>query len=296
MKFKRQNKKKVYVSYIGNNYASWMTDYKVTNNREECDLLLLSGGEDINHKLYRPDIKTSRHYNDRRDIIEKNDYEFAKENKIPIWGTCRGIQMITALEGGKLIYDMNHNSNNHVINTFDGKLIGTNTLHHQMCYPFNLDESKYRILGWLPKWYGRPYRNPNYERITLIHKNFVEPEILWYPEANAMGTQWHPEMMGKFSNAVIYIQDIFRMFIEGSLMEYYKHNAESLKEETEELIYKNKYVKDPLSISSKEYQNKESSLPNREEIKNPLVPALQSASDMKPIQWIKPVPLMSNIM
>lgn len=233
-KTKKSKNKKVYVSYGYKSYASWLPGFETTNKIEEANLLLLAGGEDISPSLYNE--KTDRvYFNKTRDIEEMKDYRFAQDNNIPIFGTCRGMQMITALEGGKLIYDMSHNGG-HMINTFDGKQLRVNSLHHQMCNPFPLSEKEYKVLGWCKRGTSRYYYNGMDKPILNLPTNFVEPEILWFPQADALGTQWHPEMMLRNSDAVRYMQNIFILFMAGDLEDYYNKNLnlEPVKEKEED--------------------------------------------------------------
>ena len=75
---------------------------------EECDGLLLTGGEDIYPKLYGEvyDSVKCNKPNRYRDSIEMVLIEKAFALKMPIQGICRGHQLINVYFGGTLIFDI----------------------------------------------------------------------------------------------------------------------------------------------------------------------------------------------
>jgi putative glutamine amidotransferase len=75
---------------------------------ENCDGLVLSGGPDINPLRYTSEWDTAvcgtiDHY---RDSLEWQALTSALENKIPILGICRGLQLINIYHGGSLHIDL----------------------------------------------------------------------------------------------------------------------------------------------------------------------------------------------
>ena len=60
------------------------------------DLIILSGGEDINEN----NININKKIN--REIVEYNLIDYGISNNIPIIGICRGMQIINVAEGGTL--------------------------------------------------------------------------------------------------------------------------------------------------------------------------------------------------
>jgi putative glutamine amidotransferase len=105
------------------NYVKWLEevegvkvlilDYRTNNLKdvEVCQGIVFSGGEDVNPAFYgkqeyldKPEMGT---VNYERDEFEKAVFEKAQELKLPILGICRGQQLINALMGGTLYYDLN---------------------------------------------------------------------------------------------------------------------------------------------------------------------------------------------
>lgn len=216
-------KKKVYVSDGYNSYASWLEKlgWRVCTKRENADLILFAGGQDIDPSLYgvaREKSRFSSKYLYRRDKVEKADWEFAQKNGIKTFGTCRGIQLITCLNGGTLIQDINH-PGGHSMYTFDHQKLITNSLHHQMCNPFNLPKEDYHILAWCPKGFSSEYtmyNDPNFE----VPEDFLEPELIFYPKTNSIGMQGHPESLWEESLLLGWVRDIFVEFWEDTLLNH----------------------------------------------------------------------------
>ena len=86
----------------------WETE--VEQITASIDGLLLTGGIDINPKLYgqQPHPKIDK-IDDKRDHVELAFLKQAIKNTLPIFGVCRGCQLINVLQGGSLfqhIFDM----------------------------------------------------------------------------------------------------------------------------------------------------------------------------------------------
>lgn len=85
-----------------------------TDNRQEindifgfCDGILLPGGQDINPRLYGEAASSlCSSLCDARDSLEEIIFKQAYELDIPVFGICRGLQLINALLGGTLYKDI----------------------------------------------------------------------------------------------------------------------------------------------------------------------------------------------
>lgn len=152
-------------------------------------LILFTGGQDINPGLYKEKYKHI-FFNQLRDDWEEEWFNFAVKHKVPMLGTCRGMQMFTILTGGKLLRHVDHHTEDHEIYT--PELLMVNSLHHQMCLPY---PGTYKLLAWAHKQ-ATQFDPPHHlSRLPLYDKTPVEPEALYFPEVKALGFQWHPEMM-----------------------------------------------------------------------------------------------------
>jgi putative glutamine amidotransferase len=85
-------------------------DYHKNNfdDIKECSSLLLTGGDDIFPEFYNDFTDSSKK---GEFVPERNGFEFrlldyALQNKLPILGICRGMQLINCRLNGSLIYDI----------------------------------------------------------------------------------------------------------------------------------------------------------------------------------------------
>jgi len=141
------------------------------------DLVIFSGGEDINPELYGENNEYSS-ININRDNIEREILQRAVYYNKKILGICRGHQLINACLGGKLSQDMmiklgiNHEYNHKL--EFDTETIVTrnfdivNSLHHQAVI--------------------RPGRRLN---VTSTYKGIIEST----ESEDIITVQFHPELM-----------------------------------------------------------------------------------------------------
>lgn len=74
---------------------------------DEADLVVFSGGEDISPYIYKEDFLLDEWiYNPERDSSDLLTLRYAIDNGIPVLGLCRGMQLISAYEGGSIIRDI----------------------------------------------------------------------------------------------------------------------------------------------------------------------------------------------
>lgn len=86
--------------------------YKYNNLHEieQCDGIVLTGGEDVHPSLYnRPEFLSLCNPNfmdERRDEFEWKVCEYIFKNQVPVLGICRGLQLVNVFLGGTLIPDL----------------------------------------------------------------------------------------------------------------------------------------------------------------------------------------------
>jgi gamma-glutamyl-gamma-aminobutyrate hydrolase PuuD len=166
------------------------------------DLIIFTGGEDINPSYYDENVGKYTYINNKRDTLEfglLNSRKLPSSiiRNIPKLGICRGGQLLTVYNGGKLIQHVEgHKNNNQVIEIVVEKEfilnIEVSSDHHQMMFPYNLPESHYELIGYSKKFQSNTYLNGANEEIKLP-KNFLEPEIIYYKNKNSLCIQAHPE-------------------------------------------------------------------------------------------------------
>jgi putative glutamine amidotransferase len=123
---------------------------------EKCNGIMLTGGNDINPRLYnQPEYLAycnPGEIDESRDEFEWKVMQYTEENQIPLLGICRGLQFVNVFFGGTLVPDIpafgkfNHekfkdgNDRNHMVeidtNSELYKITGQekgkiNSAHHQ---------------------------------------------------------------------------------------------------------------------------------------------------------------------
>ncbi len=113
--------------------------------------IIISGGPDVNPALYgkEDEVERCENIDYRRDTLELQMIKHALENKIPILGICRGVQILNIVYGGTLIIDIpadfdtlikHRGQGNHWITLVEGTFLSeicritgdsVNSSHHQ---------------------------------------------------------------------------------------------------------------------------------------------------------------------
>ena len=211
------------------NYEKWFHDepgitiiklgYQLDNFNEieKCNGIILSGGHDLNPRLYnQPDFLS---YVDPKDIDERRDefewkiMQHTELNQKPLLGICRGLQFVNVYFGGTLVPDIpafgkyNHSKLNadadreHMVdidpNSALFKIIGkekgtVNSAHHQ-----SVDMPGFGLVV-----------------NALSHDGIVEGMERRDPEGRSylMLVQWHPERMADMES--VFTKNIKQSFLD----------------------------------------------------------------------------------
>lgn len=194
-------------------YSRFIEDCVLVDKMEEAEVVLFTGGEDVNPEVYGKEPHPSVYFTRRRDKFEIEAFNQVGPHQLAV-GVCRGVQLFCALYGGILVQDCTGHctGRSHTITN------GTDTykvtsIHHQMQYPFDLDRSDYEVLFWsegISKHYEGDGVNPE-----LLRKH-GEPEVTVYHRPGmptCFGVQGHPEMMGKSDPFVKMINEKIREYV-----------------------------------------------------------------------------------
>ena len=173
-------------------------------NLKLCDGFLILGGDDINPEYFNEDnsLNLSKGIDELSDVIDQKIINYAKENKVPLLGICRGHQALAAFLGGSLHQDIPHAKLNHpeedkkhsVSKIANGNLSSllpdnflVNTFHHQ-------------AVNKLPDGFITTYMNGD-----VI-------EAIEHPTLPMMGVQWHPERYYTAESKIIF--DYFHSLVD----------------------------------------------------------------------------------
>lgn len=187
-----------YIAFLNMKYDVQMvrySDIKKEDKIPEIDLILFTGGEDVDPVYYNEKVGKFTSCAPERDNLESKMFRFLGY-KVPKLGICRGSQFLTVMNGGKLVQHVENHAigSTHSI-TFDyilhNKMQMTST-HHQMMYPFNLEKKDYILCAYATNYLSPVYLNGNNKNIE-ISEDFLEPEIVYYPSTNSLAIQGHPE-------------------------------------------------------------------------------------------------------
>ena len=81
---------KVYVVGSAKHYSAWIENHELTDNLEEANIVLFTGGEDVDPSLYGCEKHASTYSNLSRDLYEKKIFNQVSNNQLVI-GVCRGL-------------------------------------------------------------------------------------------------------------------------------------------------------------------------------------------------------------
>lgn len=185
------------------------------DNIEDANVIIFTGGEDVDPSLYHSERHKTTYSNINRDIFELKQFDKAMQstNKPLIIGICRGSQFLTVVNGGKLIQNVENHCRSHMVHTSDGRDFMVTSTHHQMHYPFDLPSKSYRIMAWAKTKLSSIYEGDNIDP----EKVFVEPEIVYFPKTRCLCIQGHPEMCNTTDPFVGYVNKLIKKFFKNKL-------------------------------------------------------------------------------
>lgn len=156
------------------------------------EYLLLGGGTDINPAIYNEvDHGFCQSPNNRRDAANIAAIDLAVKEGKPIFGICRGLQLLDAYFGGKLVqHTKGQRSNVEVLVDVKGSVKAIDdcsSCHHQM-----VDDTftKGEILGYSEN------RLQAFFADGVTEYRLTTPEIIYWPKYKALAVQFHPEWHG----------------------------------------------------------------------------------------------------
>ncbi|MCT7471125.1 gamma-glutamyl-gamma-aminobutyrate hydrolase family protein [Aliarcobacter cryaerophilus] len=176
-----------FIQLVPNN-TKYLSEYF----HEKVEAVVLTGGNNVNPKLYKSDEKLEDVY-DIRDETEQKLIQEAINKNIPILGICKGFHLLNVYYGGKISHNIeNHVNKNHTLESSEFILNGksANSFHNQGIY-----------LNDLAK---------NLEAIAKTKDNIVE--AFRHKKDKVFAIQWHPERQNEN-----YDKELINRFLKGEL-------------------------------------------------------------------------------
>lgn len=214
------NKRKIYVVGGATNYANWMEGTLVPT-MQDADLVVFTGGEDVNPALYNEDPHPTTGFNAARDINEVGSFSRAVHLQKRMIGICRGSQFLCVMNGGKLVQHMeNHGGHELTVvqpySTIPGyAVIRVTSTHHQAQYPWGVPGERFRLLGWT-KGYSRFHEGAGGKEMLKLD-DMAEVEDVYYPENKCLAIQSHPEMAIHDDVMITHYRKLLDMHMEDKL-------------------------------------------------------------------------------
>lgn len=165
-------------------------DFNKEFTKKNVDLVLFTGGEDVNPEYYEDLVGANTYINKNRD--EKERDIFNKFKGCRMFGVCRGAQFLTVMNKGKLIQDVSGHGRSHEITIRNDGTYTITSTHHQMMWPYNLPKQSYDLLGYSTYFQSNKYLNGENNQMELP-SDFLEAEIVYYPYNTCLCIQGHPE-------------------------------------------------------------------------------------------------------
>ena len=84
--------KKIFVVGLAKQYSNWIKNHTLVDNLEDADIVIFTGGEDVDPSLYNCEKHHSTMSNIKRDLEEKEIFEKVRPDQFCI-GICRGLRI-----------------------------------------------------------------------------------------------------------------------------------------------------------------------------------------------------------
>ena len=181
-------------------------EYDVVTSLEESDILVFTGGSDVEPRLYGELPLEYTSFSRERDQDDKKAYNSAGPHRLKL-GICRGGQLLNVLNGGRMWQHVDeHAGKKHfVLDHKTGKKFWCTSTHHQMMIPGKSAE----IVGT-----ARESKNRYSERQHVSEVVDDDIEILWYPESRSLCFQPHPELYGAEETRQYFFELVDRFWAE----------------------------------------------------------------------------------
>ncbi len=159
---------------------------------EDADVIVFGGGGDISPELYGEKILSTTHVDFDQDIVEEEMYRKCVRLNKPMFGICRGAQLLHAMNQGTLWQDVNnHGGRDHYIVDIetDQRVLAT-SIHHQMLKV----NSRMTLIAVTEEQIATSFKDGCHSMQLGENSHEIEVEAGAYPESKCFFVQGHPEV------------------------------------------------------------------------------------------------------
>lgn len=188
---------------------------------DEADLVIFTGGEDVDPALYGRTAHPKTKYNTGRDSEEIDLFLHCKTNGIPMFGVCRGAQFLHVMHGGQLYQDVDGHYGDHSMRDLKGFLTidRVSSVHHQMVKS-NIKNGMEIIAV------SRKSQNRYLDEVEMEMGSIADIEAFFYRETCSFGVQGHPEYQDYNQFAIWTLEKINQLVLENPDIDLIKHPGE----------------------------------------------------------------------
>jgi len=192
-----------WIDILENNYINYFSKfgiYLVPVSNATLDLnrlvnnlnptgIILSGGDDVNPKLYNGKSNDKLSVSTARDTTEIKLIELAIKNNIPLLGICRGMQLINVFFKGNLIQNIAEIDNNNIHSCPGFHKVKLKNIQHDTSFKRieQIEVNSYHHTGILENTLGTDLEIfASLDELNLVegfyHRNYAIAGIQWHPE------------------------------------------------------------------------------------------------------------------
>lgn len=177
---------------------------------EMLDGLIMTGGIDVNPMIYHENPQSLQGNSSlERDYYEMNLLKYADEKQIPIFGICRGIQILNVYFKGSLYQDLSYSKMNVIKHVQQEKRENPSHKIH-----IETDSFLYKSLtdeAYVNSFHHQAIKDlaPHFRVVAKASDGIIE--AIQHVSRPIYAVQFHPEAM---SHKYDQMQDIFNNFVE----------------------------------------------------------------------------------
>ncbi len=177
----------------------------------DVDVVLFTGGADVNPKLYGHTQHPTTGIFELADELCLTVFNKAKQDNplVKFAGICRGSQFLCVMAGGKLVQDLQGHAiyGTHEAIDYEGVAHEVTSTHHQMQYPCDV---QHKVLAASVGLSKNPQMHIDGQVVPVDLP--MDYEAVWYPGIKALAFQPHPEFGGADSTKKLFVK-LFNQFI-----------------------------------------------------------------------------------